>query len=235
MKKLSTLCALGLIASLAAYPQNTAVRPNGSFPTCNVTNISNMDVVYRNYPNLFAISVAGVASDKLSVIGTHASVKRQEDKWIVCPTDSLATTCRIVVRANTPNGATTCGQQTFKVVDLPEPFAYLSYYSDEGKKQYSSEEQPAVSKSALLNPKCKIGADYLDDISRPLVEFRVTGFEVRLPNGEEITCRGNTFNADVLQRLEELPSESLIYIHSISVHSKEQISTHAHPFCIIIK
>jgi len=234
MKRLFILFALGLTASLSVYPQGAPAQSNGSFPVCNVTNINTTDIVYRNYPNLFVISAPGVTPDQLSVVGIRTSVKRQADKWIVCPTDSLATTCRIVVRVNTPNGPKPCGERSYRIEDLPAPFAYLSYYSDAGKKQFSDEEKPTVGKAVLLNPKCRIEAGYLNDISRPMVDFRVTSFQVRLPNGDQIMCNGNSFSPDVLQRIEELPSESLIYIHSISVQSKEQSLTQAHPFCVII-
>ena len=181
-------------------------------PVATISN-TELNIIYRQHPNPFSISVPGISSDLLDVKCTRATVTRQADgSWIINPSKDTPEKLTIEVYANMNGTMLPMGTQEYRVRDLPKPTAYFDVDGtlvNEGK----------ISFVKLRNPKNKFVASYGAD-GLVQAKFEIVSFQVKLPSGTSIPVQGNQFNKRALDAIGKLQLGSSIIIMSIKARGE---------------
>ncbi len=173
-------------------------------PAVTISN-TDLNVMYRGYENKFAISVPGIANDKVHVSVSGASVSQRGGLWIIKPGDS-SKSVTISVSAELDGKMQSMGSKDYRVKALPKPGAYLK----SGDKEYSDGN---ISRGALLNADSRLIASYGPDGLLDL-PFRITSFKVNV-NGMLTEARGNKFTSDQRDRMSKLKMGAIVVITDI--------------------
>lgn len=174
-------------------------------PTVTISN-TDLNFMYSNYENKFAISVPGISNDKIKVSATGAEVKNMAGLYAIIPSDSVRTV-KITVMGEINGKMQPMGNEEYRVKRLPTPQVYFSM----GVKEYPSGN---ISVNHLTDMKGKLIASYGPDglLSLP---FKITSFTVMI-NGVMTKCEGNHFSKEVLDRIAKLKVGSMIVITDIN-------------------
>ncbi|MCR5050819.1 MAG: gliding motility protein GldM [Paludibacteraceae bacterium] len=173
-------------------------------PAVTISN-TDLNIMYRGYENKFAISVPGIANDKIRVSVSGASAKQSGGLWIIKPGDG-SKSVTISVSAELDGKVQSMGSKDYRVKALPKPGAYLR----SGDKEYSDGN---ISRGALLNPDSRIIASYGPDGLLDL-PFRISSFKVNV-NGMLTEARGNKFTSDQRDRMSKLKMGAVVVITDI--------------------
>ena len=187
-------------------------------PAVTISN-TDLNIMYRGYENKFAISVPGVANDKLKISVNGASVSQQGVLWIIKPTDN-AKNVTISVTAELDGKMQPMGSQEYRVKALPKPGAYFK----SGENEYSDGN---ISRGALLNKSATVIASYGPDGLLDL-PFQITSFKVNI-NGTLTEAKGNKFTRDQLDRLGKLKMGAIVVITDIRAKGPDGKETRLSP------
>ena len=173
-------------------------------PAVTISN-TDLNIMYRGYENKFAISVPGIANDKIRVSVSGASASQSGGLWIIKPHDGVKSV-NISVSAELDGKMQSMGSKDYRVKALPKPGAYLR----SGDKEYSDGN---ISRGALLNPDSRVIASYGPDGLLDL-PFRISSFKVNV-NGMLTEARGNKFTQDQRDRMSKLKMGAVVVITDI--------------------
>ena len=167
-------------------------------PTASVAN-KDLNVMFKDWNNKFSVSVPGVSTHDVSVSCSGASVSRSGSDWIIKPTGSG--NVKVSVHAKIDGTSRLMGSYDYRVVPLSSPAA-----------RFDASRDGRVSLSALLNPSNKFTAS---SSSVEPVHWTITSFQVRLPNGKEISVKGNSLSNEAINAIRGLKKGSSITIFNI--------------------
>lgn len=163
-------------------------------PTVTMTNVD-MNVMYRGYDNKFSISVPGVSNDKVQVKAAGATMKKQNQLWLINPNDSVQSVT-VFVSAEINGKMQSVGSQVYRVKNLPVPSAYLSVNG----REYASGSN--ILPSVLTNPAATLVVSYGPDGLLDL-PFKVTSFAATI-KGTIYSSEGNKFTEAQLEAIRKL-------------------------------
>ena len=172
-------------------------------PSATISN-TDLNIMYRGYNNPFSISVPGVSADQLEVKCKQASVKKQNNVWVIKPNANSADALAIEVYANMGGRSMLMGSHKYRVKNLPRPDAYFEINGE-------VTEDTKISLRHLTDPKTKIVASYGPD-GLIQAKFDIVGFQVKLQTGASLAVRGDRFDAKVLAAIKKLKQGNTINI-----------------------
>ena len=187
-------------------------------PAVTISN-TDLNIMYRGYENKFAISVPGVANDKIRVSVSGASASQSGGLWIIKPHDGVKSV-NISVSAELDGKMQSMGSKDYRVKALPKPGAYLR----SGDKEYSDGN---ISRGALLNPDSRVIASYGPDGLLDL-PFRISSFKVNV-NGMLTEARGNKFTQDQRDRMSKLKMGAVVVITDIRAQGPDGLEIRLSP------
>ncbi len=174
-------------------------------PSVTISN-DDLDAVYRGYKHTFSISVPGMSNDKIYVKVDNGKITKKGNIWLIdAPTN--ASTMKVSVFADVNGTNQFMGDQSYRVLPLPEPAASIKV----GDKEYSSE----IGNSVINNPKATVVAGYGSDVLIDL-GYTVTAFTLRV-KGRVIPSSSNKFTEDQRRQLSKLKRGDDISIVDIHV------------------
>jgi gliding motility-associated protein GldM len=184
-------------------------------PTATISN-TDLNIMYRGYDNPFSISVPGVSAHLLQVKCAQASIKQEDNMWVIRPNADSPDQLNIEVYANIGGTPTIMGSQLYRVKNLPRPDAYFEING-------VPTEDTRVPRAQLINPKNRIVASYGAD-GLVQAKFEITGFQVKLPTGASIQVKGDRFDnkaLDAIKKLKQGNTVNLMYIKAKGPDGKE--------------
>ncbi|MCM1035248.1 MAG: gliding motility protein GldM [Paludibacter sp.] len=173
-------------------------------PSVTISN-TDLNIMYRDYENPFAISVPGISSDHVQVTVTGATKTQRGDKYMIKPNGN-AKEVVIAVQAQLDGKMQSMGQQTYRVKELPKPGAYFKSGSVELF-------EGNISRNVLLNSDASIIASYGPDGLLDL-KFTISSFSIRTANGIWNT-KGNKFSQEQINQLSKLKKGAIVNITDV--------------------
>ena len=167
-------------------------------PTASVSN-KELNVMFKDWNNKFSVSVPGVSTHDVTVSCSGASVSRSGSDWVIKPSGSG--NVKVSVYAKIDGSSKLMGSYDYRVVPLSSPAA-----------RFEASRDGRVALSALTNPSNKFTAS---SSSVEPVHWSITSFQVRLPNGKEISVKGNSLNSEAINAIRGLKKGSSITIFNI--------------------
>ena len=163
-----------------------------------------MNVLYAGYDNPISISVPGVANGQVqaSIANGNGTLARTANGYVARPTQ-IGKDAVIRVTANMDGRATTMGEYTYRVRQLPDPSPFIEYNDNGVTKRYKG--GAGLSKAALMNTDGIVAA--IDD-GLLNIGFQVLGFETvffdNMGNAVPEVSQGTNFSSrqkDMFRRL----------------------------------
>lgn len=176
-------------------------------PSVTISN-TDLNIMYRDYANKFAISVPGISNDKIKVNVTGASCSQQGKFWVIKP-GAQSKQVTITVQANLNDKWTPMGEQVYRVKELPKPGAYFK----SGSAEYA---EGAIPRNSLLRQDATVIASYGPEGLLNL-NFTITSFTLQTPSGSS-QSKGDHFTRQQLDQLGKLKQGSVVNI--IDIHAK---------------
>ena len=167
-------------------------------PTASVSN-KELNVMFKDWNNKFSVSVPGVSTHDVTISCSGASVSRSGSDWVIKPSGSG--NVKVSVYAKIDGSSKLMGSYDYRVVPLSSPAA-----------RFEASRDGRVALSALTNPSNKFTAS---SSSVEPVHWSITSFQVRLPNGKEISVKGNSLNSEAINAIRGLKKGSSITIFNI--------------------
>ena len=179
-------------------------------PSVTISN-TDLNIMYRDYQNKFAISVPGISNDKIKVNVTGASAQQKGSFWIIKP-NATGKEVKISVQAELDGRWQAMGEQVYRVKELPKPGAYFK----SGSTEY---QEGKVARNALLNPNATIIASYGPDGLLDL-PYTITSFQLQTSMGFS-QSKGNKFTQAQINQLSKLKQGAVINIVDIRAKGPE--------------
>ena len=180
-------------------------------PAMTISN-TELNVMYRDYPNRFSVSVPGVTDEsKIKVIVDGAPAKKEGNKWVIRPSGAVKQVT-IKVLAEIDGRTQEMGKESYKVLDLPKPRAFFKFKSN------TFDGEKPVARSVLISPESLIEAGYGPDVILQM-DFEVVGFRARI-RGMVSESNGPRFSADQIKRIKDLDGGTIINLVDIKVRPK---------------
>lgn len=173
-------------------------------PSVTISN-TDLNIMYRDYQNKFAISVPGISTDHIRVNVAGASHTQRGNMWLITPNGS-SKQVTISVQAELDGKWQAMGEQVYRVKELPKPGAYFKSGSVELF-------EGNISRNVLLNSDANIIASYGPEGLLDL-KFTVSSFSVRTANGIWNT-KGNKFSQEQLNQLKKLKKGAIVNITDV--------------------
>lgn len=180
-----------------------------SQPAVTISN-TELNMMYSNYDNKFAISVPGVSNDKVKVSATGATVKQKSDLWIIVPGES-SRIVTINVSAEINGKTLPIGSRDYRVKRLPIPQAY---FSARDKEYFSGSMIPP---STLTHSSGTIIASYGPD-GLLNVPFTVSSFATTI-NGITTKAEGDHLSNEQRAMINKMKAGSTLVIKDIRAHT----------------
>ncbi len=175
-------------------------------PSATISN-TDLNIMYRNFKNLFSISVPGVSRDKMKVsVSAGATLSVDKNMYVIVPGDNVKEVT-ITVMAETDGKMVQMGNQTYRVRALPKPGAYLK----SGETEYA---EGNISRSALLAPNATIIASYGPDGLLDL-HYQILSFKLNI-NGAMTECKSDKFGKMERDKLGKLKKGAMISITDVT-------------------
>ena len=206
-----------------AEPQNSEKMIE---PSAVMQNIE-MNVMYRGYANKYAISVPGVANDKVTVEAEGATVKKGlSGIWTIVPFDD-ARKVKVTIYADIKGQKKIMSTRLFAVKTLPKPEAWLMV------DEHSYRSGDKVPFSVLMNEAATLDAGYgptdAFNLQLEIVSFRT------VINGVMIDIQGNTFTDVMRERFQKLKKGSTVVITDIRARTPDGKSLVLSPIVLIVE
>ena len=191
-----------------------------------VATISNVDlnVVYRGIDNRFTASVSGVPAGNVSVRADGADVRQSGLHWIITPTRNEDVIVHVVAEGRTVSS------QPFRVLQLPDPSAFLRYRDAGGVIREVSDAR--LSLATLRSPDLRVVAGYGAG-SLLQADFTVVGFAVTTIAGN-VRAEGDRLTPRQLQDIERLDRGALITIREIDARGPDGTIRRLNPLNIVL-
>ena len=173
-------------------------------PSVTISN-TELNVMYRDYNNLFAISVPGISNDKIKVSVEGASSSQRNGIWVIRPTEK-AQKVIVKVNADIDGKVQNMGSQEYRIEPKPIPGAFF-------KAKQTEYAGGNISRSAITDPSSTIVASYGPGVLLKL-DFTVTKFDIII-NGTPYTVSGNHLTQNEIDKIRRLDRGAVISIYNI--------------------
>ncbi|MBR3566168.1 MAG: gliding motility protein GldM [Paludibacteraceae bacterium] len=173
-------------------------------PTATISN-KDLNVVYRDYDNHFAISVPGISDDQISATADGGTITRSGKEYIVKP--GTGNLLKIHVSAKVDGRQQPMGEYEFRIKPLPKPSAF--FISGE-----TTFDQVNIPRSAIINPNSHLEVSYGKD-GLLNVPFKVTSFMIMTPQGNITGDAGSKFSNAQLEAIKKLKKGDFVNIVNI--------------------
>lgn len=173
-------------------------------PSVTISN-TDLNIMYRDYENKFAISVPGISNDHVKVAVSGASSMLRGGMWFITPNAS-SKQVTIAVQAELDGKWQSMGERTYRVKELPKPGAYF-------KSGTVELFEGNISRNVLLNSDASIIASYGPEGLLDL-QFTISSFSVRTTNGIWNT-KGNKFSQEQISQLSKLKKGAIVNITDV--------------------
>ncbi len=178
-------------------------------PSATIANID-MNVVYRGYNNRMEISVPGIASEKLSVSATGASLTKSGNTWVCKPAANSGREISIVVSAQVDGRSQVMGTSKFRVKTLPSPTAFLSINGESWQPNKSKVKRADIIGGTMI-------AEYEDGMLN--ANFTVSEFTLSVSDGRggflSSKSNGNKFSDAQKKQLQNLKPGTKVLIENV--------------------
>jgi len=174
-----------------------------SEPAVTISN-TELNVMYSKHENPFSISVPGISSDKVSVSVPGATVRKQNNLWIIVPPEKVKE-ISINVTADIDGKKLSMGTKTYRVKPLPPPSAFFSV----GGKEFASGSKVPYSRFDKGELVASYGPDGLLQ-----VPWKITSFAATI-GGITYNSKSNKFTKEQLNRMAKLDNGTPIVISEI--------------------
>ena len=192
-------------------------------PMATISNVD-LQVMYRGIDNRFTASVSGVPAAAVSVRADGANVRQSGLHWIITPTRNEDVIVHVAAEGRTVSS------QSFRVLQLPDPSAFLRYRDAGGVIREVSEAR--LSLAALRSPDLRIVAGYGAG-SLLQADFEVVGFSVSTLAGV-VRAEGNRLTPRQLQDIERLDRGAGITVTGIEARGPDGTIRRLNPLNIIL-
>ena len=168
-----------------------------------VVSPTKMNVFYLGVDNPVEISVSGVAGNKIRATPSNGSLDQRGNAWIMRP--KRIGNCMISVSAELDGKYSTVGTKEFRVKTVPDPIAMVNNQKGGG-----------IAKNVLMAQSGVVAAmppDFDFDLKFTVTEFTV----LSLVQGfvKQVPVKGNLFNQDVRNLINNLSKGAPVYIQDI--------------------
>lgn len=174
-----------------------------SEPAVTISN-TELNVMYSKHENPFSISVPGISNDKVTVSVPGATVRKQNNLWIITPPEKVKE-ISINVTADIDGKKLSMGTKTYRVKPLPPPSAFFS----DGKKEFASGGKVSYARFEKGELIASYGPDGLLQ-----VPWKITSFAATI-GGITFNSKSNKFTKEQLQRMGRLDNGAQILISEI--------------------
>jgi len=206
-----------------AEPQDSEAT---KVPSAVMQNVE-MNVMYREYENKYAIVVPGVENDKVTVAAEGAKVhKLQNGLWGIVPSYSTQNVT-VTISAEIKGQQKVIDTQDYAVKVLPKPEAWLVV------DDHSYRSGDKVPFSALMNEAGKLEAGYGPNDAFNL-QLEVISYRAVI-NGVIIDIQGNTFTDVMRERFQKLKKGSTVVITDIRARTPDGKSLVLSPIVLIVE
>jgi gliding motility-associated protein GldM len=168
-----------------------------------VVSPTKMNVFYLAVDNPVEISVSGVAGNKIRASASNGSLDARGNSWIMRP--KRVGNCLVSVSAEIDGKWTTVGSKEFRVKPVPDPIAMVNNQKGGGISKNVLMAQSGV--AATMPP------DFDFDLTFTVTEFTVLSIVQGFVR--EVKVKGNQFNQDVRNLINNLGKAAPVYIQDI--------------------
>ncbi|HJZ39693.1 MAG TPA: gliding motility protein GldM [Bacteroidales bacterium] len=168
-----------------------------------VVSPSKMNVFYLAVDNPVEISVSGVAGNKIRASASNGSLDPRGNAWIMRP--KRVGNCMVTVSAEIDGKWTTVGSKEFRVKPVPDPIAMVNNQKGGGISKNVLMAQSGV--AATMPP------DFDFDLTFTVTEFTVLSIVQGFVR--EVKVKGNQFNQDTRNLINNLGKAAPVYIQDI--------------------
>jgi gliding motility-associated protein GldM len=168
-----------------------------------VVSPTKMNVFYLGVDNPVEISVSGVAGNKVKASPSNGVLEARGNAWIMKP--KRIGNCMITVTAEIDGKVATVGTKEFRVKPVPDPIAMVNNQKGGG-----------IAKNILLAQSGVVATmppDFDFDLTFTVTEYTVLSIVQGFVR--EVKVKGNLFNQDVRNLLNNLSKGSPVYIQDI--------------------
>ncbi|WP_255572899.1 GldM family protein [Hanstruepera marina] len=186
-------CFLFLLINIIGFSQE---------PHKAVVEVNKMNVVYRGVSNPLTLSMPGTVSFEASAPG----LKKVDDygNYIMHPGSGL--TVDIELRGKLPDGEIVTAIKTLRIKDIEKHVVTLNNKS--GILE--------LRKNEIING--TIGIKVPNFLHGWI--YHIEEFQIKLPNQDPITIKGNVISESINKRIEELKANDIIYIYGYGIGYK---------------
>lgn len=157
------------------FESSYAVVPK---PNSAVIAADKMNVVYRSLPNPMTVSIPGIPDNLVNASAPGLRKVSGVGKYMMTP--GTGKTVKITASGTLPDGSKVSSSQTFRIKDIPKPFATV-------RKESGFVKMP---KSSLVKTTVRVELpDFLFDL-----DFKIKSFKIKVPGKATITVNGNKMN-----------------------------------------
>ncbi|PHR69646.1 MAG: gliding motility protein GldM [Lutibacter sp.] len=147
-------------------------------PNSAVIAADKMNVVYRSLPNPMTVSIPGIPDNLVKASAPGLRKVSGVGKYMMTP--GTGKNVKIIASGTLPDGSKVSSSQTFRIKDIPKPFATV-------RKESGFVKMP---KSSLVKTTVRVELpDFLFDL-----DFKIKSFKVKVPGKATITVSGSKMN-----------------------------------------
>jgi len=168
-----------------------------------VVSPTKMNVFYQAVDNPVEISVSGVPGNKIRATASNGSLEQRGNSWIMRA--KRIGGCTIFVQAEIDGKWTQVGTKDFRVKAVPDPVAMVNNQKGGGIAKNVLMAQSGV--AAAMPP------DFDFDLTFTVTEFTIVS--VVQGFAKQVTVKGNQFNQEVRNLINNLSKGSSLYIQDI--------------------
>jgi gliding motility-associated protein GldM len=168
-----------------------------------VVSPTKMNVFYLAVDNPVEISVSGVPGNKIKATASNGSLDPKGNSWIMHP--KRVGNCQVFVSAEIDGKWTQVGTKEFRVKSVPDPIAMVNNQKGGG-----------IAKNVLMAQSGVVAAmppDFEFDLKFTVTEYRVLSIVQGFV--KDVLVKGNLFNQDVKNLINNLGKGSPVYIQDI--------------------
>lgn len=157
------------------------------------------NIVYRGIKNPVSIHLMGVPDNQISVFGEGVTKSDSNGKYIVTPGNGKK--MNITVKGKLNEGKVITKVKELRIKDIPNPVGLIN--GDIGFTSVLRNDLSDVNISVILPA---FGID---------MNFVIKGFNIVLPNNQNILIDGNKLDRNAIDKIKNLPSGTIIKIEEI--------------------
>lgn len=186
-----------------------------------------MNVLYAKYNNPLSISVPGVPNQNLSISATGGSISARGNEWIAVPsTPGQKMTINVSYRME--GSPTQTLSKTFRVRQLPDPSAFISYKDAAGNSKLF--KSGVISKDAVISAGGIIAAidDGVLNVPFTVLSFRTMTIDA-MGNASPEVSSGSRFSARQIDQIKRMTRGKTLIISSIKVKGPDGTTRDIYP------